>query len=106
MSNKLRFKEGDRVRVKHCCDINYGKYKEQIGTITFKETLDYLIIRFDKKELQSHQNRDITDVYYLTSGYRFPQDDLMPLAIPYTKLARRLYKNQIKKIENNLIYLK
>ena len=104
MSNK--FKIGDKVQVKQCCDVNYGKYKEQIGTITFQENLDYLIIRFDKKELQSHKNRDITDVYYLTSGYRFHQDDLMILRIPDTKIGRRIHKNNILKIEDNKIYLK
>ena len=97
MSSKLRFKIGDRVEIIKSDFENYIKLIGVTGIIEsvddyryydYKITLDYNVPNYEH-------------------NYTYRKDYMLKLAaISDSKLARRLYKNQIKKIENNLIYLK
>jgi hypothetical protein len=88
-----KFKEGDRVR---CIGEQYGSTVSigDIGTIT----------EFHGETLHTFKGY-IVDFKTLSGRFMFEREIELAI-IPDTKIGRRLYKNQIDKIEDGKIWLK
>lgn len=101
----MKFKVGDRVYW------TYDGSSENVGTIVFKSVTGLYLIEHKcymevYAELSAYGN-----TYKKRQGYHYiwinpnKKDKSLKYAIiPDTKLARKLYKNQIKRIEDGKIY--